>query len=133
MLDKHLIATTYPVANEKNIVLYGDYRITVLSDRLFRIEKDSEKVFCDEATQSVWYRNAKPQEFEVKKFSGKVEITTSKVKLVVNSDYEKSYCVVDGKKKKLSNKGNLLGTYRTLDFCRGGILLDSKVDHPQKV
>ena len=119
MLDKHLIATTYPVANDKNIVLFGDYRITVLSDRLFRIEKDADKIFCDDATQSVWYRNADAQNFKVKKFEDKIEVTTAKVKLVVNKDYDKSYCVVDGKKKKLSNKGNLLGTYRTLDFCRG--------------
>ena len=119
MLDSHLIAKTYPVANEKNIVFFNDYRITVLADRLFRIEKDSEKLFCDKATQSIWYRNVDAQDFKVKKFLGKVEITTSKVKLVVNAEYDKSYAVVDGKKKKLSNNGNLLGTYRTLDGYDG--------------
>ena len=119
MLDSHLIAKTYPVADEKNIVFFNDYRITVLADRLFRIEKDGDKLFCDKATQSIWYRNAKPQEFKVKKFDDKVEITTSKVKLVVNAEYDKSYAVVDGKKKKLTNDGNLLGTYRTLDGYDG--------------
>ena len=119
MLDKHLIATTYPVANDKNIVLFGDYRITVLADRLFRVEKSADKTFCDEATQSVWYRNASAQDFKVKKFADKIEVTTSMVKLVVNKDYAKSYCVIDGKKVKLSNDGNLLGTYRTLDGFDG--------------
>ena len=119
MLDNHLIAKTYPLADEKNVVLFSDYRITVLSDRLFRVEKDFDKIFCNDATQSIWYRNAKPQKFKVKKYDDKVEITTSKVKLVVKTDYEKSYVVIDGKKKKLSNDGNLLGTYRTLDGYDG--------------
>ncbi|MBO7186857.1 MAG: DUF4968 domain-containing protein [Clostridia bacterium] len=119
MLDKHLIAKTRPIANESNIVYFNDYRITVLADRLFRIEKDSEKLFTDDATQSVWYRDAKEQDFKVKTFADKIEITTNMVKLVVNKDYAKSYAVVNGKKVKLSNKGNLLGTYRTLDGYDG--------------
>jgi len=119
MLDKHLIAKTRPVANKENIVFFKDYRITVLADRLFRIELDSEKIFTDKATQSVWYRDAKKQDFKVKTFADKIEIKTDKVTLVVNTDYAKSYAVIDGKKVKLTNKGNLLGTYRTLDCCRG--------------
>lgn len=35
MLDKHLIAKTRPIANQKNILLWKDYRVTVLGDRLF--------------------------------------------------------------------------------------------------
>ena len=37
MLDKHLIAKTDPVALQGNMVLEKDVRITVLTDRLFRI------------------------------------------------------------------------------------------------
>jgi hypothetical protein len=39
MLNERLIAQTAPKANEKNIVYWIDYRVTVLADRLFRIEK----------------------------------------------------------------------------------------------
>lgn len=119
MLDKHLIAKTAPLANKNNIVLFGDYRITVLSDRLFRIEKDAEKIFTDQATQSVWFRDLGEVEFVKKAFADRVEITTKCAKLVVNNDYEKSFIVLDKKKKKLSNDGNLLGTYRTLDGFDG--------------
>ena len=48
MLDKHLIAQTRPIADPKNIVLWKDYRITVLAERLFRVEKDEGKIFCDQ-------------------------------------------------------------------------------------
>lgn len=118
-LDNHLIVKTRPIANKANVVYFGNYRITVLSDRLFRVEKDDTLKFCDSATQSVWYRDFAPVDFKVKKFADKVEVTTSKVKLVINLDYAKSYVVLDGKKKKLSNQGNLLGTYRTLDGYSG--------------
>ena len=118
-LDNHLIAKTRPIANPKNVVLFGDYRITVLADCLFRVEKDAIKTFCDNATQSVWFRDVAPVNYSVKKFADKIEVTTSKVKLVVNNDYAKSYVGLDGKKKKLSNDGNLLGTYRTLDGYDG--------------
>ena len=100
-LDNHLIVKTRPVANPKNIVFFGDYRITVLSNRLFRIEKDVNKVFCDKATQSVWYRDFAPVDFKVREYADKVEIATDKIQLVVNKDYAKSYVVIAGKKKKL--------------------------------
>ncbi len=49
MIKKSLIAETKPVANEKNIVCWKDYRVTVLQDRLFRLEKG--KTFRDSATR----------------------------------------------------------------------------------
>ena len=45
MLNEHLICKTHPEANEKNVVLWQDYRVTVLGERLFRIEKSAEKIF----------------------------------------------------------------------------------------
>lgn len=119
MLNEHLIAKTSPVANLKNIVKYADYRITVLADRLFRIEKSSPEKFTDEATQVVWFRNFAPIKFSVKELDCGVEITTDAVSLYVDKNYEKSYCVVLGKKVALNNDGNLLGTYRTLDHYTG--------------
>ena len=65
MLDSHLIAQTRPLAKEENVVLWRDYRVTVLQNRLFRLEKSKEKRFRDEATQSVWFRDMPPQAFTV--------------------------------------------------------------------
>ena len=65
MLEKHLIAATAPVADVKNIIVSGKYRVTVLAAELFRIEEDETGTFCDEATQAVWFRNAKPVDYKV--------------------------------------------------------------------
>ncbi len=56
MLDKHLIAKTEPAALQENMVEREGVRITVLGDRLFRIEQEPEGHFCDQATQTVWFR-----------------------------------------------------------------------------
>ena len=55
MLAPHLIVKTRPIANPANIILHGNKRITVLTDRLFRIEINNEKIFCDEATEAVCF------------------------------------------------------------------------------
>ena len=70
MLDKHLIAITRPQAKEENIVSWKNYRVTVLQDRLFRLEYNADKSYRDEATQSVWFRDMLPQDFRVEKQKG---------------------------------------------------------------
>lgn len=119
MLNKHLIATTYPKADEKNIVLWKDYRITVLSDRLFRLEKSKKLIFRDDATLTVWFRNVPPQKYSVQKLDSRLVIQTQRVKLVINENREDCFALIDGKEVKLNNDENLKGTYRTLDRCDG--------------
>ena len=63
-LSPHLIAHTDPVSNPKAQVVGKGFRITVLTDRLFRVETSKTDTFIDEATQGVWFRN-----FEVPTFS----------------------------------------------------------------
>ena len=43
MLDNHLICKTRPEANEKNFVFWQDCLVTVLGEKLFRIEKSEIK------------------------------------------------------------------------------------------
>ena len=74
MLEKHLIAKTRPLANPANVVLFGDYRVTVLESGLFRIEKDCGRIFCDEATEAVWFRDMPPVSFEAKEEAGALRI-----------------------------------------------------------
>ena len=100
MLDKHLIPQCAPVANEANIVRFADYRITVLSDRLFRIEKDAQGAYTDEATQSVWFRDMEPQKFEVVEKENCVRIKTARVTIVLYNDFEKSYALIGKRKVK---------------------------------
>ena len=86
MLDRHLIAQTNPQANPHNIVLWKDYRITVLQDRLFRIEKSSNEKFRDKATQTVWFRNMPPQCFSVVKTQERLEIGTPYCSLLLSQN-----------------------------------------------
>ena len=124
MLDKHLLVKTYPLADPANIVFFKDLRITVLSDRLFRIEKNKKGEFNDDATQSVWYRNMPKQNYSLKQTKTYVEITTERVTLHVGSRLESCYVLIGGKKVPVSNEGNLLGTTRTLDCYNGDVYIN---------
>ncbi len=123
MLDKHLIAKTRPLANNENLVFFKDFRVTVLTDRLFRVEKDAEKIFCDEATEAVWFRDMPPVPFETEEKEDALFVKTEKATLVLFEDMEKSHIILGGKKIALDNKENLRGTYSTLDRCDGNIYI----------
>ena len=124
MLEKHLLAKTQPIAVAENIVHFGDYRVSVLFDRLFRIEKNRSGAFHDAATQSVWYRNMPAVRFDVKEASSYVEIKTESVTLHLAKSIAKSYVLLNGKKVPLNNEGNLLGTTRTLDMYDGDVCIE---------
>lgn len=135
MLQNHLIAKTAPMADEKNIIVRGKRRITVLSPQLFRIETDDNEAFCDEATQAIWFRNAAPVDYQVSSGQDVISITTEKVTLLLKQEISDSLIVfADGKEVRLSGEGNLLGTYRTLDCCDGDLWIsyaaDQKDNHP---
>lgn len=121
MLKNHLIAHTEPKADTRNIVLWKDYRVTVLQDRLFRLERSENKIFRDEATQSVWYRNMSPQQFTVTEQEGCLTIDTGKCILVLRALREDCTIKLNGKEIPIDNMGNLFGTSRTLDCQNGDI------------
>ena len=121
MLDQHLIASISPLADPVNIVFWKDYRVTVLQDRLFRIEKSRNKKFRDKATQMVWFRNMPPQEFTVTETQERLEIGTPYCSLLLYEKREDCCIVINREEKAIGNEGNLLGTYRTLDGCNGNV------------
>lgn len=124
MLDKHLIVKTSPIANPENVVYWQDYRVTVLGDRLFRIEQSPQKKFRDRATQTVWFRNAEKQTFTLGGDAFHAIIDTGACKLVLFKNRCQAYVEFGGNKIRLDNYGNLLGTYRTLDNCDGGTYIN---------
>lgn len=119
MLDKHLIAKTRPLPAPENTVIWREYRVTVLSDRLFRVEKDADKIFCDEATEAVWFRDMPAVDFDKEESSDCLKIKTDAAELVICTEFEQSHVIFGRKKIALDNKENLLGTYTTLDRCDG--------------
>ena len=124
MLDKHLIAKTRPFANPENTVLWKDFRVTVLADRLFRIEKDEERVFCDEATEAVWFRDMEPVAFRKECTDDTLTVKTGAAELVLSENFEESYVVLNGTRVMLDNAQNLGGTYCTLDRCNGNMFVE---------
>ena len=119
-LHKRLIAKTAPVALAENTVRFADYRITVLADRLFRVEKDATGAFNDAATQSVWFRNMPAQRFTAKEENGRLVVTTACATLTIAPDFAECTVELDGIVHPLANDAdNLKGTSRTLDGYNG--------------
>ncbi|MBR6728391.1 MAG: hypothetical protein IKM08_09390, partial [Clostridia bacterium] len=119
-LHQHLIAKTAPVALPENTVVWRDYRVTVLADRLFRVEKASDGAFNDAATQTVWFRNMPAQRFTVKEEADCLTVTTERAVLCVMPELADCFVESDGVRHPLANSDqNLKGTSRTLDGYNG--------------
>ena len=106
-----------PVASKKQTLVYKNTRFTVIAPCLLRVENQAEGKFCDEPTQSVWFRDFCDPSFEVKESKGKVEIKTEKVTFVYSLGSKKMAYIIlaDGRKVTNYKAGNLKGTSRTLD------------------
>lgn len=126
MLEKRLIAQTCPKAKDENIIFWKDYRITVLQNRLFRIEKNQERTFRDCATQSIWFRNAEKQFFTLDKTNDELQIKTSACVLRVFENFEDCRIRFAETEYEINNSANLKGTYRTLDRCDGNRYIPSR-------
>lgn len=68
-------------ANEKNIVQGKNFRFTILTERLIRMEYSEEGLFEDRPTELVWFRNMPRVEFQIKEDNKFLEISTSYFRL----------------------------------------------------
>ena len=71
MMDNNMINTEVTIdpnllANQETIFLGNNYRITVLTERLLRLEYNPNGIFYDNKTQLVSFRNFPKPEFEIK-------------------------------------------------------------------
>jgi len=68
----------YEKAKPNNDAIFkgNKYRITVLTERLVRLEYSENGIFEDKPTELIWYRNLPKPEFEVKNNPQVLEITT---------------------------------------------------------
>ena len=120
-LNERLLAKTDGVANESNIIIENNVRITVISNILIRIEKGE---FTDLPSQTVWYRNSEKVDFKTERKGNVIGITTDKASFFVNTSSGKFlYTVIDGKKLKYDRDLNMKGTTRTLDQTFGAVSL----------
>ena len=97
------------IANKKSIIQGKNYRFTVLTERLIRLEYNDNGIFIDDPTELVLYRDLKTPEFNVKEDNNFVIITTKYFKLT----YIKGKSFLGGKASPAANlKVELLNTDR---------------------
>lgn len=132
MLDQHLIVKTSPLAKKENIIRYGHYRLTLLEDRLFRLEHSEQDLFRDATTQAVWYRDLPAVPHKKHMRDGRLVVDTGAIKIVLTEKREDCRVISDGKRLPITNEANLQGTYRTLDCCDGDhqTIFYGQPDHP---
>ena len=106
---------------DKKVIMQKGYRVSVITDRLFRIE---QKNFTDSPSQAVICRSFGNPQFEVVKSNKNVTVIKTRSVLFRYDAVLQAIEVTDLKtKKKLSDGGNLGGTIRTLDFRLGKVKL----------
>ena len=125
---------TRPAALEGNMVTGERYRITVLTESLFRLEYSEDGIFEDRATQMVFFRDFPQVKYRVISGEDGIEIHTSRVHLKYNEKEFSSHGLSIQVKGNLSayhsiwhygeEIHDLGGTARTLDEANGAIPLE---------
>ncbi len=122
MLKQSLIAKTQGRANDSQIKIIDDIRITYLTSRLIRVEVGN---FTDLASYAVWYRNFDAGKMNVTHNGKSITVETEDVIFTVKNKKPYSVYFKDTKTTQIfSKQKNLKGTYRTLDGTFGKIRLD---------
>lgn len=118
-----------PKAHDSHTIVKGGIRITVITPCLVRVEEQSKGKFCDEPTQSVWFRDFCKPEFKVNESSDTIEIKTTKANFLYSKKLKKMIRIKlrDGRVVTNYKSGNLKGTCRTLDITAGVITLGDGV------
>lgn len=113
-LMPHLRISPRPVARNENVIQGRTCRVTLLTNRLFRIEQGA---VTDEATQAVWYRDLPPVDFQWDWSEGILRIETGALTISIDETNLADSMVIfaDGGCARLDNAQNLLGTCSTLD------------------
>ncbi|NQY00663.1 MAG: DUF4968 domain-containing protein, partial [Flavobacteriaceae bacterium] len=119
-----------PKANKKAIVISDEARFTILNSGVIRMEWDENKLFEDRASFVIVNRQTEIPEYKVKTKKGWLIIETDALKLRYKKEsgkFSASNLEISFKlngedliwKPGIVNKGNLLGTTRTLDGYDG--------------
>jgi alpha-glucosidase (family GH31 glycosyl hydrolase) len=126
-----------PLARPENIVTGPNYRITVLTDGLARLEYSESGSFEDRPSQAVLDRGFEPSDFEVVESDGQLEIRTTRFHLVYDKQPFRTEGLSVQARHGVEGWGrlwrygidvtNLGGTARTLDNIDGACPLEPGV------
>lgn len=124
MLKPSLIAKTSAKANDNQIKIINNVRITYLTSRLIRVEVDK---FYDDASFTVFNRKFENAEkFKVTGSANKIFVETKDAVFTIKNN--KPLCVKiksSGEVQYFKKQKNLKGTRRTLDATFGKVELDN--------
>ncbi len=125
---------THPLCILQNVVKGENYRITVLTDSLLRLEYSRTGEFEDRATQTVLNRNFPEVPHTVKETDEQLELFTERLHLIYNKKEFSSFGLSVQVLGNMSNyrsiwhygdeAGDLGGTARTLDQVNGSCALE---------
>lgn len=122
MLKQSLIATTTAKANDEQMVVIDDIRITYLTSKLIRVESGA---FTDLASYAVWNRQFSMGKMDVKKSGKNIIVETQDIILTIKKNVPYSVKLKSTNQTEiLSKQTNLKGTYRTLDGVSKRIKLE---------
>lgn len=143
-MKTHLKMEAHPVACESNVIQGKQYRITVLTSRLLRLEYSEDGIFNDAATQTVLNRDFPKTEYQLKETEDELQLMTEHLQLNYDKGAFSSHglaCKCLGVKipyfsttwhfGDVEGAGtpavNLKGTARTLDNVNGACKLESGI------
>ncbi|MCL2106897.1 MAG: glycoside hydrolase family 31 protein [Oscillospiraceae bacterium] len=121
--EKHFTIPVGGKTPEACVVLSssGRLRVSVLSERLVRVERSESGVFEDSPTQIVWHRDFAEPGFRAEQNGNRILIRTDKAAFFVDAKTGAMRYIQleDGRKITNYKRGNLKGTRRTLDATFG--------------
>lgn len=120
-----------PLPNDKAIVKGQNYRFTILTSRLIRMEYSEMGKFEDRASQTVWFRKLEVPDFKISQSDKWLIIETEHLILTYKpaQKFRKSSLSIRLKESNsiwkygMKERKNLKGTYRTLDGTNGWVPL----------
>ena len=126
---------TRPLALSQNVVCGKQYRFTILTPCLIRMEYSEDGVFEDRASQSVFFRDFPANQFSVERLNGWISIETEHVILTYkeNETFSADTLSIRLKIEPASTWSygedfeDLKGTTKTLDEAQGAVPLERGV------
>ncbi len=131
-IPSHFQRDFQPTAHPDAVITTQTARFTVLTSRIIRIEHDDNGRFQDSPSQTFWYRNQPVPEFEYLVENDRLYIETDHLLLIhrIGRPFTAESLQITLKDSGTvwhfgdEDRGNLLGTYRTLDEVSGSTPLE---------
>ncbi len=126
-LNKHLLIDIKDSENN-NCKIFGAVRISVLTNKMIRVEVSESGNFNDLPTQKVWHRAFDIVQYDIADMGKNIEVKTESITVKISKDGKlKSVLLQDGRNVTNFESGNLKGTCRTLDGTIGAVKLEDGV------